>query len=281
MNQAQTRQKLNTRQETSINQYSLAGKLALITGASRGIGRAIAVKFAENGAHLILIGRNENLLQSVQDEIQVENKNINCQIVAYDLQDSANFINQWQNLFGNDFSPDILVNNAGSFAVDSVSQKNRQIWDDTLAVHLTAAYELSCYFSQSMIKKKWGRIINISSISAQGELHALSYSTAKAGLIGLTKTLALELAKDGITVNAICPGWVETDMAFKQLNDPQWCKLNNIDPAHSIDIARLSSPQERMLKAGEIAHLTAFLCSQEAQGITGQSINICAGLSLT
>jgi len=173
------------------------------------------------------------------------------------------------------------VNNAGTFALDSVNNKNRKVWDETLSVHLTAAYELSCYLSQSMIKKKWGRIVNISSMSAQGELHALSYSAAKAGLIGLSQALALELARDGITVNTICPGWVETDMALNQLNDPQWCELNNIDPKHSLEIARLSSPQERMLAADEIAHLTAFLCSQEAQGITGQSIKICGGLSLT
>jgi NAD(P)-dependent dehydrogenase (short-subunit alcohol dehydrogenase family) len=217
----------------------------------------------------------------LQNEIKDLNVSANCQFIACDINDKSRLIQEIQAILKDNSGPDILVNNAGIFAIDSVMNNDKKIWDDTLAVHLTAAYELACYVSQFMIKKRWGRIINVSSISAQGEAYALSYSAAKAGLIGLTRSLALELAKFSITVNAICPGWVETDMAINQLNNKQWCAAHDIDPAQSLDIARFSSPQDRLIEPDEIAGLTAFLCSQEAKGITGQSINICGGLSLT
>jgi NAD(P)-dependent dehydrogenase (short-subunit alcohol dehydrogenase family) len=262
------------------NRYSLVKKKVLITGASRGIGRAIALTFASNGADLILIARNQNGLQTLLDEVQELNKNANCELICSDVRDTEAIISGIETICENAAPPDILVNNAGTFMLDSVRNKNRQVWDDTVSTYLTAAYELSCYVSKFMIDKNWGRIVNISSISADGEKYALSYSTAKAGLIGFTRALALELAKFRITVNAICPAWVATDMAINQLQDAHWCKLHNIDPEQSIDIARLSMPQERLLDAEEIAHMTAYLCSQEARGITGQSINICGGLSL-
>ncbi len=279
MKRIEGKEQLHNPRLHGINRYSLAGKTALITGASRGIGRAIAVTFAQNGSNLVLLSRDKDRLQLIQEEIYLQNENINCQIIACDLKESSNLIEELEANFDKT-GPEIFIHSAGNFALDGAYKKNRKIWNDTLAIHLTAAYELSCYLSQFMIKKKWGRIVNISSTSANGEAYALSYSVAKAGLLGLTQSLALELAKYGVTVNAVCPSWVETEMSLNQLSDLEWCRLNNIAVNDSVEIARLSSPQERILSADEIAHLTAFLCSEEAQGITGQSIKICGGLSL-
>jgi NAD(P)-dependent dehydrogenase (short-subunit alcohol dehydrogenase family) len=272
-------QKLNTRLAEHPNTYNLQNKLAVITGASKGIGRAIASLFAENGANLILVSRDEKLLQEFKEDIAIRHKNIDCKFVICDLRNAKDCIRKLEKTFTQS-NPDILVNNAGFFDIDSVLNNDREVWDDTVAVQLTAAYELSCYLSKFMVSKKWGRIINISSISAEGEKYALSYSATKAGLNGLTSALALELAKFGVTVNSISPGWVETEMALKQFRDSRWCQMNEIDPQQSQEIARLSVPQERLLEAKEVAHMAAFLCSLEAKGITGQNIKICGGLSL-
>jgi 3-hydroxybutyrate dehydrogenase len=99
-------------------------------------------------------------------------------------------------------------------------------------------------------------------------------------MLGLMQSLALEVAPYGITSNAICPGWVDTDMAHKQINDEQWCLLNQLDPSNSEEIARLSVPQERLIDPLEVAQLALYLCSDAARGVTGQAINICGGLSI-
>ena len=178
-------------------------------------------------------------------------------------------------------SIDILINNAGVFKVEPILNHRPAVWDETLAVNLSAAFHLCRYALPQMTAKNWGRVINISSVSGKlGEPYGAAYSASKFGLIGLTQSLALEVAKYAVTVNAICPGWVLTEMALKQLGDEQWLKLNSIDPSQSLEVARLSSPQERFIEVAEIADLVLFLCSNQARGITGQSINICGGLSI-
>jgi ketoreductase len=132
-----------------------------------------------------------------------------------------------------------------------------------------------------MVERGWGRIINISSISGKtAEIWGSAYSASKFGMIGLTQALALEVARHNITVNAVCPGWVLTEMATEQLQDPQYCELTGSDPKDAIANAAYSVPQQRMIEPEEVAALVAFLASDRARGITGQAINICGGLSL-
>jgi NAD(P)-dependent dehydrogenase (short-subunit alcohol dehydrogenase family) len=155
------------------------------------------------------------------------------------------------------------------------------VWRRTLDTNMTSAMVASSLVLPEMVTRKWGRVINISSISGKaGEAFGAAYSASKFGLIGLTQSMALEVARFGVTVNAVCPGWVATDMAFSQINDPQWCQLNNLPPAESLDIARLSVPQERFIEPGEVASLVVYLSTDDARGITGQAINICGGLSV-
>jgi 3-hydroxybutyrate dehydrogenase len=257
----------------------LAGKIALVTGASRGIGRAIALSLAHQGAHVIATGRNPMPLAAVKAEI--EGLGVNCRTLACDLAQIDKFIDLLESEVKALGSIDILVNNAGVFKVEPILNHGKSVWDETLAVNLSAPFHLCRYALPQMTAKKWGRVINISSVSGKlAEPYGVAYCASKFGLIGLTQSLALETAKFGITVNAICPGWVLTEMALKQLGDEQWLKLNNIDPSQSLEIARLSSPQERFIEETEIADLVVYLCSNQARGITGQSINICGGLSL-
>jgi ketoreductase len=257
----------------------IENKLAIVTGAGKGIGRAIALALGSLGANLILIGRNPLPLNAVK--AQLEDKEITCVPLACDVRQTARLEALLKEAQGSLGPVDILINNAGIFSSEPVADHSFQNWHETINVNLNAAFHLSRYTVPGMIAKRWGRIINISSVSGKtGEAFGAAYSASKFGLIGLTEALALEVAKFGVTVNAVCPGWVHTDMAEKQLQDPNWCALNQIDPSQSLEIARLSVPQERFIEPDEVAALVAFLCSNQGRGITGQSINICGGLSL-
>lgn len=341
-------------------------RVALITGASRGIGKAIALELAESGVKLALTARSAGALEEVATA--VGRKGGQAVVLPYDLSDFAGIpalVEKARKALG---PVNMLVNNAGIYKTDEVfrtgmmekqpinegpgakpfgskgsaggiagtsasggsgsssgtsesnassgtsgdskSGNHRDIeapatqeeqessaamrlkvafktddpaltWRKTLDVNLTAPFELIRAVVPSMIEKRWGRIINVSSVSGlKAEVYGTSYSASKFGLIGLTQALALELAKHNITVNAVCPGWVNTQMAVEQITDPGWCKLHEIPVSESMDIARMSVPQGRFIEPEEVAHLVAFLLTENARGITGQSINICGGLSL-
>lgn len=306
-------------------------RVALITGASRGIGRAIAVELADAGIKLALTARSADALEEVAAE--VKQKGGQAVVLPHDLSDFAGLpalVEKARKALG---PVNMLINNAGIYKTDEVfrtgmmekqpinegsrtksfggkSGTHRDVeapatqeeqessaamrvkvafktddpavtWRKTLDVNLTAPFELIRAVVPSMIEKRWGRIINVSSVSGlKAEVYGTSYSASKFGLIGLTQALALELARHNITVNAVCPGWVNTQMAVEQITDPGWCKLHEIPVSESLDIARLSVPQGRFIEPEEVAHLVAFLLTENARGITGQSINICGGLSL-
>ncbi len=258
----------------------LSNRVALVTGASRGIGRAIALDLAEQGAMLAIISRNLTALAETQTEIEKISKR-SCLTYACDVSESETLEGVIQEVQDAHGALDIIVNNAGIFSAQALVSQALEDWRNVLEVNLTAAMRASKAALPLMIERKWGRIINISSISGKsGEPYGAAYSASKFGMIGMTQSLALEVAKDGITVNAVCPGWVDTDMARNQLDDEEWCKLNNIDRSDSLEIARLSVPQQRFIEPNEVANLVSYLCSNFARGITGQAINICGGLSL-
>jgi len=257
----------------------LAGRVAWVTGGSRGIGRAIALTLAGRGAAVAVGARNLQALESLSAEIG--RLGADCLIQSLDVRDSQSvhaFAQATTDRLG---SPDILVNNAGIYKTEPVRGHSLEIWKEVIDVNLTGALLTSRSVLDSMIAKGWGRIINISSISGKtGEAFGAAYCASKFGLIGLSQSLALEVARYGITVNAVCPGWVSTDMAVEQLTDQRWCQLNSLEPAESQEIARLSVPQERFISPDEVAQLVTYLCTDFARGITGQAMNICGGMVL-
>lgn len=260
---------------------SLCGKIALVTGSSKGIGKSVATTLASKGATVILHARDLAALQAVGREI--EESGGQCFLQSVDCRSEQSIADNQVDL-SKQFPQgvDILVNNAGVYYTAPVREHPTQLWDDIIKTNLYGPFFYSRQVLPQMIKKKWGRIINISSISGQtGEIHAAAYSSSKFGLRGLTQSLAMEVAAEGITVNAVCPGWVDTQMSREQLNDENWCKLNAVDPAESMEIARLSIPQMRFVQASEVAELVAWLCSNVAGSITGQSINVCGGMCLS
>lgn len=262
-------------------QTGLRGKVCLVTGASRGIGYAIAMAFARQGVKLIIQARDKVRLERAAEKLlEIGSEELLSQ--PLDVSDESAIkasIEEINQRFG---KIDILVNNAGIYKTSAVESHPTGLWEQILDTNLKAPFIYSREVLPAMRKQKWGRIINISSISGKhAEIHGAAYSASKFGLIGLTQSLALELAADGITANAICPGWVNTDMSTEQLQDPQWCELNSIDPHESIDIARLSVPQMRFIEPDEVADLAVYLASEGGRGITGQAINICGGMCLS
>lgn len=258
-------------------QEEFKGKVALVTGASGDIGRVIALYLAARGANLVLHGRRIEKLQAVAD--QIVELGASCSYAIVDVRDEKAVAVSIAELAQKGESPDILVNNAGIYRTAPVLGHQTKDWEEIIDTNLKGAFFYSRAVLEKMIERRWGRIINISSISGKtAEMHGAAYSASKFGLIGFTQALALESATKGVTVNAVCPGWVEGALAAAQLSDPVWCNLNSIKVEESLEIARFSVPQERFIDAAEVAALTAYLASEAARGITGQSINVCGGM---
>ncbi len=247
--------------------FDLSNKTALVTGASRGIGRAIALALASQGADVAVhFHHNEEAAKEVM--AQIEQMGRRAVAVGADARDFVAF----GELFGRaetELGPlDILVNNAGMLKPAFLGLMSEASWDETLDVDLKAAFALSKKAARAMFGRKRGRIINVSSQAGQtGEAMAAHYSAAKAGLLGLTKAAARELAPAGVTVNAIAPGFVETDMTAGDNEKKRAAQLNLV-------------PLKRMARPEEIAALAVYLASDEAAYVTGQVFAIDGGLRM-
>lgn len=255
----------------------------LITGASRGIGAAIAEAFARGGADLLLLAFNEDRLQAKASELASLYPNSKITSRAVDLSQPEKAEQTLREIQASAGAVHIVVNNAGIYRTASVAGHDLRLWQETMDTNLTSALLTMSIFLPPMLEAGWGRVINISSISGQtAEAHGSAYSASKFAMIGLSQAAALETANKGVTVNAVCPGWVRTDLAVKQIESPQWRELTGMPGSaeDSMDFTLLSVPQERFIEASEVAELVTYLASESARGITGQAINICGGLSI-
>lgn len=258
-----------------------AKKNVLITGAGRGIGLAIARLFCQCGvARLVLVGRNRERLEQTAQDLSIY-KESEIVVEPLDLSEPLLVVEALDAIKQKSGPIDILINNAGIYQTEQVAGHTLITWQNVLDINLTGSMLLTSAFLPGMISQNWGRIVNLSSISGKAaEAYGAAYSASKFALIGLTQSAALESARHGVTVNAVCPGWVATDMAFEQISDPRWQSLNGLPADQSQEFTRLSVPQERFIEPEEVASLVAYLCTNDARGITGQAINVCGGLSL-
>ena len=243
----------------------LQNKKAIVTGASKGIGKAISLNLAKNGCDLFLISRTEQDLKKVKDEI-LQNYKVN---VSYHILDITNF-ESVQEIFKTIIikanSIDILINNAGITRDNILARMNLNQWNDVINTNLNGYFNCCKHIIKHMMKNKYGRIINISSIIGKnGNPGQINYSSSKAGLVGLTKSLSKEVGARNITVNSIAPGFIKTDMT-KDLDESN--KNNFLE---NISLKRFGN-------AKEVAELTTFLASDKASYITGQTINIDGGI---
>jgi NAD(P)-dependent dehydrogenase (short-subunit alcohol dehydrogenase family) len=253
----------------------LQSRVALVTGGGRGIGRAIALAYAQEGARVAVSARTSAELDEVVGSIKARGGQ--AAAFAVDLADresAKRLVPEVAQALG---PIDILVNNAGvgsSADPRPVIDYRDDFWDFSLALNLTAPYLLSKAALPSMIPRKWGRIINIASINGKvPSIHGAAYTATKHGLLGLTRTLALEVAPDKITVNAICPGPVHTIMSDKRLEYD--CRRLGIGKEER---ERTLTPLGRFLEPEEIAPLAVYLASDAAAMVTGQAMNVDGGM---
>lgn len=239
----------------------LAGKIALVTGASRGIGRAIAEKLVKNGATVIGTATTEKGAEAISQYLGANGKGFLLNVTDEKSIDSV--IDAVKSQFGD---IDILVNNAGITRDNLLMRMKENEWQDILDTNLTSIFRVSKALLRTMMKKRYGRIVTIGSVvGTMGNAGQANYSAAKAGLIGFSKSLAREVASRGITVNVVAPGFIETDMT-RALSDEQRTAILSQVPAN-----RLGEPEE-------IANAVAFLVSDDAAYITGETLHINGGM---
>lgn len=243
--------------------FDLNGKIAIVTGASQGIGETIAVEMAKSGANVFCLARNKNALDSTINKI-ISNGD-KASAYSCDISDNEQFNNIVTDIFKEYGSIDILVNNAGITNDTLLMRMSDDQWDSVLNINLKGSFTCTRSVIKYMMKKKAGRIINITSIvGLTGNAGQANYAASKAGLIGMTKSIAKEVASRGITANCVAPGWIETAMT-EQLSDDVKNKFLSQIPTGKIGYPK------------DIANTVIFLASKEAEYITGQTITVDGG----
>jgi 3-oxoacyl-[acyl-carrier protein] reductase len=240
------------------------GRLALVTGGSKGIGRAIAVALARDGADLVLVDRSGSPDSPAVEEIRA--LGVRCHHFRCDVSSAADVQTLAQNVTSEVGSVSILVNNAGLTRDNLFLRLDDEDWDAVLSVNLKGAFHCAKAFSRGMLKSRWGRIINITSVVGQmGNKGQSNYAASKAGLIGLTCSLARELAERSITVNAVAPGFVRTEMTAVLPENVQAELLRQI-------------PAGRFAEPEDVGGAVSFLASEDARYITGQVLRVDGGM---
>ena len=243
--------------------FSLNNKIAIVTGASQGIGKIIAFELAKSGAHVACISRNKKAIESIVDKITINGGQASA--FACDISDSVTFSEIIRKIIKENSRIDILVNNAGITKDSLLMRMSIEQWDDVINTNLKGAFHCTKAVLRYMMKNKFGRIINITSIvGLTGNAGQANYAASKAGLIGMTKSIAKEVASRGITANCIAPGWIETSMTEKLSKEVKSEFLSHIP------VGRIGSPDD-------IANAVIFLASDEAGYITGQTITVDGG----
>ena len=257
----------------------LNNKVALVTGGGRGIGRAIALAFAREGARVAIAARTLAQVKEVADEIERQTRTKALALVC-DVSDPANVARMFSDVRdGLEHDIDILVNNAGVAESATFVNTTDELWQRHLAINLSGTFYCSRAALPAMLKNGWGRIINIASIAGKtGAPYIAAYAASKHGVMGLTRSVAVEVGASGVTVNAICPGYVDTDMVSRGIERITTRTGRSADEA--LDSLKKMSPQNRLVTPEEVAALALLLASEEGRGINGQGLNIDGGTVL-
>ena len=250
----------------------LNSKIALITGGGRGIGRAIALAFAREGARVVVSSRTADQVEAVAKEIGGEAVALVCDVAD---PDSVNTLfSRAQQVLGR--GPDILVNNAGIAESATLVNTDDELWHRHLNTNLSGTFYCTRAALPSMIQKRWGRIINVASIAGKtGAPYISAYAASKHGVLGLTRSVAHDLATVGITANAICPGYVDTEMVSRGIEKIK--SRTGRSEEEALETLKNMSPQHRLVTVEEVAAIALLLASDEGRGINGQAINVDGG----
>jgi NAD(P)-dependent dehydrogenase (short-subunit alcohol dehydrogenase family) len=258
----------------------LNGKLALITGGGRGIGRAMALKFAEQQARVVVAARTANQVEAVVQEISAAGHGEALGLVC-DVANRKSVDQMFADLrehFGAEVN--ILVNNAGVAESATLANTTDDLWHRHLAINLTGTFYCMRNALPAMLASGWGRIINVASIAGKiGAPYISAYTASKHGVLGLTRSVALEVGASGVTVNAICPGYVDTEMVSRGIE--RITARTGRSAEEALATIKKMSPQNRLVTPEEVASLSLLLASDEGRGINGQGINIDGGTVLS
>ncbi len=247
---------------------TFTNRTALITGAGRGIGKAIAETLSRQGVTVICVSKSADSCGATAAAIIAAGRN--AKALAVDVADGAAVAKAAEALLKEFPAIDILVNNAGITRDGLLFRMSETDWNEVIATNLPSCFHWTKHLARPMTRARWGRIVNITSVSGViGNAGQANYSAAKAGMIGLTKTLAREFAGRNITVNAVAPGFIKTDMTTEFVNNPEVAGK-----------VLEAVPLKRFGESADIANMTAYLCSDEAGYITGQVFNVDGGMAM-
>lgn len=258
---------------------SFAGRTALVTGGTRGIGRAIVQALAESGCRVVFCGRDEDAVRETESALRALDLDVHG--MRADVRDAADVgaLVARAVALGNGSGVEILVNNAGRPGGGPTREISDELWDDVIATNLSSVFRMSREVLRGggMVEGGWGRIINIASTGGkQGVPLGAPYSASKHGVVGFSKALGLELAKTGVTVNAVCPGFVETDMA--QHVREGYAEIWDCTPDEVKQRFEARIPTGRYVEPSEVATMVVQLASPASRSVTAQAINVCGGL---
>jgi len=243
-------------------------RTALVTGAGRGIGKAIAETLARHGVNVICVSKSAESCGATAAALVAAGGR--ARSLAVDVADGAAVAKAAEELLKEIPLIDILVNNAGITRDGLLFRMSEADWNEVITTNLTSCFHWTKHLGRPMTRARWGRIVNITSVSGvMGNAGQANYSAAKAGMIGLTKTLAREFAGRTVTVNAVAPGFIKTDMTTEFVNNPE-------TSAKILEVV----PLKRFGESADVANLTAYLCSEEAGYITGQVFNVDGGMAM-
>ncbi len=250
------------------------GKTVLVTGAGRGIGKAIALAFAAEKNQVVITGRTAAAIEKVAAEICAKGAEVLAS--TCDVTHKAQVKNLQQDIERHFGAVQILVNNVGIAPAVGFLDMPDHLWDEVMRVNVSATYNCCKTFLSAMVDARWGRVVNIASTVARVAYPEISaYATSKHAILGLTRSLAMETARSGVTVNAVCPGYVNTELTRENAQRLAEKRGQSLDEALALMAA--SCPQRRLIEPEEVAYVALMLASERARGITGQAIQVDGG----
>ena len=253
----------------------LEGRHAIVTGGSRGIGAAAAMELVGRGAHVTIMGRNRETLEQ-QAALMRGESGVTVATEECDVSNGASVTTAFSRAIANLGPAYILVNNAGTATSRTFTQLTREIWDETIATNLTGTYLCTAEVLPAMIEAKAGRIINVASTAGlRGYRTMAAYCASKHGVIGLTRSIALETAKHGITVNAVCPSYTDTYLTSLAVQNIVTNLRKN--PEEALGMLTGTIPRGTLITPEEVASAIGWLCSPSASGVTGIALPIAGG----
>lgn len=252
----------------------MEARTAVVTGGGRGIGRAVARRLATAGASVLVTARTADEIEAVAEELRGEGHAASA--VAADVTDPSEVEALARRAEEELGRVDVLVNNAGASSSSPVERLDLEEWERLLAVNATGTFLCTRAFLPGMVERGWGRVVSVASVSGlAGGRYIAAYSASKHAAVGFTRSVAQEVAREGVTVNAVCPGYVDTGMTRGSVARIAEKTGRTEDEAREAILA--ASPQRRLIQPGEVAHAVLFLCHEEARGINGETLVIDGG----